>query len=208
MKGAFSAQLLAKELSSVLRPDLISAFPRSLLKLMFFPLFVRHSLCLQVSKDNGGAKVQVVAHSMGGLVALAAVNKRHDLFHSCLFGGSPFQPCAPMFIGYIVNGRPAGLNKKLLTGRVHFTWSSAYGVLPINGTGIVDSDGTELTFDFFDVDTWVTERWGLFHPDHPQTLVGQPDFEEYRCAAVFEGVRVLVVLDISQCCKNWTTLSK
>lgn len=135
--------------------------------------------------------MQLVSHSMGGLVTLAAVNKRHDLFHSCLFGGSPFQPCAPMFLGYIANGRPAGLNKKLLTGRVHFTWSSAYGVFPITGKGIVDSEGTELTFDFFDVDTWVREQWGLFHPDHAQTLVGQPEFDEYRCAAVgFSGLCV------------------
>ena len=103
---------------------------------------------------------------------------------SCCFAGSPFQPCAPMYLGYITNGRRLGLNKKMFTGRVHFSWLSTYAMLPLHGQGIKDADDNELQYDFFDPDTWIREQWGIFHPDHPETVVGTDEFDLYRCVCV------------------------
>ena len=36
------------------------------------------------------SKVQVVAHSMGGLITLVTLNRRPELFHSVLFAGKVF----------------------------------------------------------------------------------------------------------------------
>eukprot|EP00124_Ichthyophonus_hoferi_P004939 Ihof_evm1s619 gene=Ihof_evmTU1s619 len=37
-------------------------------------------------------KVQVIAHSMGGLITLSLLLRRSDLFHSVVFVGVPFKP--------------------------------------------------------------------------------------------------------------------
>jgi len=47
---------------------------------------------LEATKKRTGKKVQVVAHSMGGLVTHVAMSRRPDLFHSVLFAGVPFEP--------------------------------------------------------------------------------------------------------------------
>src|SRR2546430_11641135 len=53
-------------------------------------LFPYTTLFRSVSRENGGARVQVAAHSMGGLITFGALNRRPDLFHSALFAGVPF----------------------------------------------------------------------------------------------------------------------
>ncbi len=41
-----------------------------------------------LSQQYEGAKIQVVGHSMGGLISFVALNRRPDLVHSALFAGA------------------------------------------------------------------------------------------------------------------------
>ena len=41
-----------------------------------------------ISAKHDGTRVQVVAHSMGGLITSAAMNLYPELFHSVLFAGN------------------------------------------------------------------------------------------------------------------------
>ena len=54
----------------------------------------------KVSRENGEARIQVVAHSMGGLITFVALNRRPDLFHSVLFAGVRFRPGCQFFGGH------------------------------------------------------------------------------------------------------------
>ena len=44
-----------------------------------------------ISAKHDGMKVQVVAHSMGGLIAIAAMHLMPNLFHSLLLAGNYLQ---------------------------------------------------------------------------------------------------------------------
>src|SRR6185436_141041 len=41
----------------------------------------------KVRRESNDARIQVVAHSMGGLITLAAIHRRPELFHSVVFAG-------------------------------------------------------------------------------------------------------------------------
>jgi len=78
-----------------------------------------------VSEKNKGAKIQVVAHSMGGLITRAALAQRPDLFQSVIFAGVAFGGG----IGFLPDmhaGAPVGRNKTILSPEVFFTFPSVY----------------------------------------------------------------------------------
>ncbi|PRP79396.1 hypothetical protein PROFUN_12994 [Planoprotostelium fungivorum] len=70
--------------------------------------------------------IQVVSHSMGGLITYAVVNdpKFTHLFHSALFVGCPFSQ-EITFLEYMHAGQPEGLNTEILSPQVLFTCGSA-----------------------------------------------------------------------------------
>eukprot|EP01117_Protostelium_nocturnum_P006439 TRINITY_DN2320_c0_g1_i4.p1 TRINITY_DN2320_c0_g1~~TRINITY_DN2320_c0_g1_i4.p1 ORF type:complete len:981 (-),score=188.83 TRINITY_DN2320_c0_g1_i4:888-3830(-) len=80
---------------------------------------------LQQIYSHHKVPIQVVSHSMGGLVTYAVVNdpKFVHLFHSALFVGTPFsQEIA--FLEFVHAGLAEGLNEEILSPQVLFTCPS------------------------------------------------------------------------------------
>ncbi|KAK9463423.1 uncharacterized protein V1516DRAFT_667722 [Lipomyces oligophaga] len=103
----------------------------------------------------------VIAHSMGGLIAHAAMQKRPDLFRGLVYVGSPWK-CVNI-LGPIRNGDSVMLSSSVLAAQVNFTMRSSFAFLPLDGRCFVDKrpqhEGREMKMDFFDCRTWV--KYGL-----------------------------------------------
>ncbi|KAL9623006.1 MAG: hypothetical protein Q9160_002724 [Pyrenula sp. 1 TL-2023] len=99
----------------------------------------------------GGSKKQgavVIAHSLGGLIARHAVNRRPELFAGVLYAGGPLR-----------NGDSVLLSSKVLTAQVNFTIRTSFLLLPESGICFFDKSTKErYDVDFFDVCTWATYR--------------------------------------------------
>ncbi len=124
-----------------------------------------------ISEQNGDAKVQVVAHSMGGLISFAALNRRPDLFHSILFAGVPFGHCIS-FLEDIHAGTAIGLNRRILSPKVLFTFPSRYSFFPLDAThsGLVEPNGNRITHDWYFADDWERHKLGIFSTVEPSQV--------------------------------------
>ena len=127
-----------------------------------------------VSRENGGAKVQVVAHSMGGLITFVALNRRPDLFHSVLFAGVPFGH-GISFLEDMHAGTATGLNKKILSPQVLFTFASIYCFFPWNTAhaGLVEQNGESISHDWYSADDWERHKLGLFATIEPDRVTSE-----------------------------------
>lgn len=116
-----------------------------------------------ISEQNGDAKVQVVAHSMGGLISFAALNQRPDLFHSVLFAGVPFGHSVS-FLDDMHAGTATGLNRRILSPNVLFTFPSRYCFFPVDAqqSGLVELDGNRITHDWYSANDWERHKLGIF----------------------------------------------
>jgi pimeloyl-ACP methyl ester carboxylesterase len=116
-----------------------------------------------VSRESDGGKIQVVAHSMGGLITFAALNRRPDLFHSVLFAGVPFGHSIS-FLGDMHVGTATGLNPRILSPLVLFTFASIYSLFPTNerDSGLVEENSKGISHDWYSADDWERNRLGLF----------------------------------------------
>jgi pimeloyl-ACP methyl ester carboxylesterase len=121
-----------------------------------------------VNERHGAAKVQVVAHSMGGLITFAALNRRPDLFHSVLFAGVPFGH-ALSFLEDMHAGTSTGMNKRILSARVLFTCASPYCFFPSSRveSGLTEQNGSPISHDWYSTDDWERSKLGIFAT--PQT---------------------------------------
>src|SRR6185436_20539033 len=100
----------------------------------------------------------VVAHSMGGLIALSLLNRRPELFHRVVFAGVPFRGG----IGFLPDlhvGRATGLNGKIAGRDVLATFPSVFSLFPLVNEQLVEADGSPAPMDFYDADAW--ERLAL-----------------------------------------------
>lgn len=122
----------------------------------------------QLSREYGGKKIQVVAHSMGGMITLSVMNRRPELFDRVVFTGTPFRGG----IGYLDNmysGTPIGINNSLLGPEVLFSHASVYSFYPagqaFENTDIVqDETGAPLALNFYDPAVWQANGFGPFAP--------------------------------------------
>lgn len=120
----------------------------------------------ELQRKYGGKKIQVVAHSMGGMITLAVWNHRPDLIDRVVFAGVPFRGG----IGYLDNmflGTEIALNDALLGPDVIFSHTSVYSFYPagasFENTGLVrDENGAKLDIDFYDVKVWQRNAFGPF----------------------------------------------
>lgn len=104
-------------------------------------------------------KTIVIAHSLGGLITLHALNRRPELFASVLLAGVPFGGC-PNILGPFRYGDGVLLNKDILNARTNFSMRSSFLLLPTHKRCFVDiATGKELPVDFFDPDSW--REYGL-----------------------------------------------
>lgn len=119
---------------------------------------------------------QVVAHSMGGLIARALLAENPELFDSVVFAGVPFSGGVGFFPD-VHNGQAVGLNQKILSPEVYFTMPSVYTLFP-EGSSRVFEEGKELPIDFYSADDWVKYRIGLYSLE----LVGPSQTAHLRMA--------------------------
>lgn len=125
-----------------------------------------------VAEGGGRRKVNLVVHSMGGLVAL------HCLLHGSaepgtqpwagaahvqrvVFVGTPFRGAAGIFDD-LLEGTATGRNRALLRPEALFTFASAFQLLPWNSDFFVDAAGTPGALDAYAPEQWWTRGWGVF----------------------------------------------
>jgi len=77
------------------------------------------------------SRVQVVAHSMGGVVTFAAVNRAPELFNSVVLAGVPFGPG----FGYLQDlqlGSPTGYNDRVFSPSTLLSFGSSFWTFPLS----------------------------------------------------------------------------
>jgi pimeloyl-ACP methyl ester carboxylesterase len=128
----------------------------------------------QLAESRGGrVKVNIVAHSMGGLVTLHCLRyglgddtgeptwagARH--VKRVVFLGSPFRGAPGMFDDFTL-GTPVGRNHALLSPEALFTFASSFQLLPERSDFFADASGQPVDFDAYRPDAWVEGGWGVF----------------------------------------------
>lgn len=103
-----------------------------------------------------GKPVQVVAHSMGGLVTMALLTRRPELFQSVVFAGVPFVGGIG-FLPDLHEGVSTGLNSRILSPEVLATFPSVYSLFANAPNALVGE-----TVDFFDAEEWKRLGLGMF----------------------------------------------
>lgn len=115
---------------------------------------------LEEIKKKHGAAPQVVAHSMGGLIALPVLLARPDLFQSVVFAGVPFAGGIG-FLPDVHAGRREGLSKTILAPAVLATFPSVFGLFPNHAEDrLITADGKTIDVDFFALDSWCALKLG------------------------------------------------
>jgi pimeloyl-ACP methyl ester carboxylesterase len=124
-----------------------------------------------VRRESGIARVQVVSHSMGGLITFVAMNRRPDLFQSVLFAGVPFGSSIS-FLEDLHSGTSNGFNQRILNPQVLFTFASPYTLLPfdLKESGLVEGNGDRIVHDWFSVEDWSQKRLGIFADTGPNPI--------------------------------------
>lgn len=115
-----------------------------------------------VRQKNQGARIRVIAHSMGGLITLALLNKRPELFDSVVFVGVPFSGTITFLLDMHA-GTATGLNRAILSPEVLFTHPSIYTLFPVEGSGLVDAAGKPIQVDFYSPEDWKKHGLGIFY---------------------------------------------
>ncbi len=106
--------------------------------------------------------VDVVGHSMGGMLALAHLLAAGDAaIRRVVFAGVPFVGG----VGYLADmhlGAATGLNRRLLAPPVQLSFASVYSFFPLRPKRLLDRNGEALELEMFDPDTWEREGLGVF----------------------------------------------
>lgn len=106
-------------------------------------------------------KIDVIAHSMGGLLTLSVLNRRSDIFGKLIFAGVPFEGRIG-FLEDMHKGSSTGINSKIASPEVMFTFPSVYTLFSESGKGVIDKSGKEIIVDFYSPKTWYSNRLGVF----------------------------------------------
>ena len=125
-----------------------------------------------VAEGGGRRKVNLVAHSMGGLVTM------HCLLHGgsregvrpwagaehvkrVVIVGTPFTGGPGIFDDLLV-GTETLRNRALMAPEALFTFASSFQLLPARGDFFVDAEGRPVALDAFDPAVWLERGWGVF----------------------------------------------
>lgn len=133
----------------------------------------------EISKKHGGKKVNIVSHSMGGMITLVALNEQPNLIGKVVFAGVPFKGG----LGYLDNlylGTPIGSNNEILSAEVMFTYPSVYSFFPAgqsfeNKGLIVDENGNSVNIDFHSLKDWKQYGLGLFANQNEEKFERSPE---------------------------------
>ena len=135
----------------------------------------------QVIKETGSKQgVQVVCHSMGGLITFPVLNRRPELFHSVLFAAAALGGGISFLRDLAERDEGNGMgpiNKSMFTPERWVSWPSVWTFF--NGTGereaqgkseatwspLREADGTTLVpCDFHNLDDWKRLKLGPYGP--------------------------------------------
>jgi pimeloyl-ACP methyl ester carboxylesterase len=114
-----------------------------------------------VKSRHGGKKVQVVGHSMGGMIALAVMNRNPELFDRLVLAGSPLGGGIG-FLPDLHQGVSTGLNGDILGPDVLMTFPSVFAFFPDRPGSLVDASGQTLEVDFHWAQSWQTLKLGMY----------------------------------------------
>lgn len=93
-------------------------------------------------------RVDLVAHSMGGLVALHCLRSGAPKVRRVVFAGTPFRGGAQIMNDFL-DGTKTGRNSALLSKEALFSFPAAFQLLPPYG-------------EFTDPEAWLRGGWGVF----------------------------------------------
>lgn len=127
-----------------------------------------------VSSRFGGQKVQIVGHSMGGLIGFVALKRRPDLVHSVLFAGVPFGPLTG-FLEDMHAGTAIGLNGRILSPEVLFTFVSPYCLFSLTPTksDLEDENGNTIVHNWYAAADWERHKLGIFGMLEPAEITDE-----------------------------------
>jgi len=136
-------------------------------------------------------KIQIIAHSMGGLITLASINTHNgelvkedgngsaevggaektkiiDIVHSVVYAGVPFRTGIG-FLKDLTVEIPIGRNKKILHPSVVFSFPSVYTFFPgKENPRLLDKNNNLIPVDFYDSQEWIERKLGIFSEKPPK----------------------------------------
>lgn len=113
------------------------------------------------AKTSDTGRVSIIAHSMGGLLTFALINKRPELVESAVFAGVPFKGG----IGFLPDlhiGSDTGLNSKICSPEVLATFPSVFSLFPLEHDALRDPMGRTVAADFFAAADWQRLKLGPY----------------------------------------------
>eukprot|EP00727_Mastigamoeba_balamuthi_P007941 m51a1_g3768 hypothetical protein (886) ;mRNA; r:129293-132872 len=116
------------------------------------------SRLLQTIRQMPGGRAHVVAHSMGGLVALYAIRKDPGAFASIMFAGVPFGT-GGAFLADMTKGTHRDV--RYLNYRANFSFPSVYSFFPVD----VAPNDQNPKIDWGNADEWARRKLSVFGSD-------------------------------------------
>ena len=113
------------------------------------------ALCAAIARLPA-RRVTIVAHSMGGMVALACLQQGAPTVRRVVFAGTPFAG-SPKIFPDLVRGDHAGRNHALLSAEALFTFAAAFQLLPPAPDFLVGERGDPFSPAF-----WTERGVGVF----------------------------------------------
>jgi pimeloyl-ACP methyl ester carboxylesterase len=113
-----------------------------------------------VRRDFGGGPVDIVAHSMGCLITLAALHDGMPGVERVLLAAGPLRGGVG-FLDDMHAGTRSGLNGRVLAPAVLATFPSVYTFFPLHGARLLDEQGHALEVDLYAPDAWKGYRLGI-----------------------------------------------
>jgi pimeloyl-ACP methyl ester carboxylesterase len=122
-------------------------------------------LCDRLASLPPRARIDIVAHSMGGLVTLSCLRhappELEERVDHLVFAGTPFRG-APGIFEDLQRGTTVFFNTSLLDQEALLTFSSTWQLLPGDAGFFADEAGAPVQVGAFDEDAWVQHGWGAF----------------------------------------------
>jgi len=144
---------------------------------------------LRIVHKKHNQKIQIIAHSMGGLITLASINTHDgellnggenrndndgaqkvgiiDIVHSVVYAGVPFHRGIGFLKDMMLN-LPTGRNTKILNPSVMFSFPSVYTFFPTKeNPRLWDKEKKLIPVDFYDPQDWIQHKFGIFSKNPP-----------------------------------------
>lgn len=139
------------------------------------------------AQRGGQLKVNLIGHSMGGLIALYYLRYGSDVtakevtwsgaryVNRVVFVGTPFRGAPGIFKDFMV-GTPSGLNHSLLSKEAVFTFPAAYQLMSATDDYFRDAQDHPVSIAASDPAVWCEKGWSVFAD---KALCADPAYQQY-----------------------------